>query len=201
MREINETKIHELLQNMDENNQKEIEELGASILKTQGNMDLSVDDYLKMKCLFEKNYYSRECKDFPLWCLVVSGYLIKYQEYGTAMEILEMALLDAQLRYYTDLQNVSVLEIYLTVLFHIAEHYFKERLDFIYAALYYAKLYELLISQSKEIRNKMGNYDQWLDDVFEKIELLMEMAEDNQLIDMRMLTSMLNSIVTYRIEE
>lgn len=76
-----------------------------------------------------------------------------------------------------------------------------ERRDYIYAVLYYAKAYELLIYQSKEIRDKMKNYDQWLDDIFEKIELLMKMAEDNKLIDMRMLTSMLNSIVEYRNEE
>ena len=87
------------------------------------------------------------------------------------------------------------------MLFHIAEHYFKEKNDYIYAVLYYAKAYQLLISQSKETRNKMKNYDQWLNDILEKIEMLMKKADDNQLIDMRMLTSMLNSIMEYRNEE
>lgn len=183
---------------MDENNQEEIEELGFSLLvyqKMRGDIQLPAEDFLKMKKLFVERYYCRNSRDFSEWCLLVSGYLVRYNKYDDAMELLESALDDIQLRYYTDSQNVAVLEIYITVLFYIAEHYFKEKNDYVYAVLYYAKSYELLISQSKEIRDKMKNYDQWLDDIFVKIEMLMKMTEDNKLIDMRMLTGMLNSIV------
>lgn len=204
MMEINQEKLHEFMQNIDENDQDKIEELGFSLLvyqKMRGNIQLPVEDFLKMKELFVKHYYSNSSRELSEWCLLVSGYLVKYNQYDAVMELFETALEDIQLRYYTDQKNVAVLEIYITVLFYIAEHYFKERKDYIYAVLYYAKAYELLISQSKEIRDKMKNYDQLLDDIFEKIELLMKMAEDNKLIDMRMLTSMLNSIVQYCNEE
>ncbi len=204
MLEINEEKLHEFMQNMDENDQDEIEELGFSLLvyqKMRGDIQLPVEDFLKMKELFVKHYYSNNSRELSEWCLLVSGYLVKYNQYDAVMELFETALEDIQLRYYTDQKNVAVLEIYLTVLFYIAEHYLNERSDYIYAVLYYAKAYEVLISQTKEIRDKMKNYDQWLDDIFEKIELLMKMAEDNKLIDMRMVTSMLNAIVQYRNEK
>lgn len=204
MMEINEEKLHEFMYSMDEDDQDSIEKLGFSLLmyqKMKGDIRLPVEDFLKMKELFEKYYYSRKSRDFSEWCLLVSGYLVKYNQYDAVMELLETTLEDIQLRYYTDQKNVAVLEIYITVLFYIAEHYFKERKDYIYAVLYYAKAYELLISQSKEIRDKMKNYDQWLDDIFEKVEMLMKMADDNKLVDMRMLTGMLNSIVQYCNEE
>ena len=204
MMEISEEKLHEFIYNIDEKDQDKIEELGISLWiyhNMRGDIQLPVEDFLKIKELFTEHYCGIKNRDFSEWCLLVSGYLIRYKKYDDVMHLLGIALEDIQLRYYTDQQNVAVLEVYLTVLFYIAEHYFKERQDYIYAVLYYAKAYELLISQRKEIRDKMNNYDQWLDNIFEKIELLMRIAEDNKPIDMWMLISMLKSIVKYRDKE
>ena len=114
MMEINEEKLHEFIYSMDKNNQEQIEELGLGLLmyqKMQGDIQLPVEDFLKMKELFVKHYYSNNSRELSEWCLLVSGYLVKYNRSDAVMELFETAMNDIQLRYYTDQKNVAVLKI------------------------------------------------------------------------------------------
>ena len=87
MTEISEEKLHEFIYSMDEKNQDKIEELGFSLLvyqKMRGDIQLPVEDFLKIKKLLIEYYYNDD-KDLAIWCLLVSGYLCKYNQYDDVM--------------------------------------------------------------------------------------------------------------------
>ncbi|MCR5834940.1 MAG: hypothetical protein K6G88_00355 [Lachnospiraceae bacterium] len=197
---INEEKIQEFVENIDENDYMQVENLGFSLMvyqKMRGNIDLPAETFIKIKDILV-NYYNHNintARDFAEYCLVVTGYLIKYNRYEEVLKLYELALKTSQSNYYKYQDNADIVETYALVLFYLAEHYFKERKENMYAILYYTKAFDVLLNNKSKMIIRKGNakYVSWLSDIEDKIKLITDMEKGDKTADKRILTEVLNA--------
>ena len=197
MREISNQKLHEFLETINKEDQDQIEELFFSLWslhKMQGNIELPLEDFQKMKKLLLEEYW-KENKDTIEWSLLLSGYFTRYHKYDEALQLLDKALEDSQERYHAECNSVSAIEAYATTLFYLAEFYLKEKKNLMLSLAYYTKCYEILITVDKTISEKIIHYTEWLQDISKNIDKLI--CENTSLLEQKIYVCMINGKSNY----
>lgn len=193
---INEENLHSYLEKAD--GDEKIERLFFSLWTLHnmhgGNIELSLEDFKKLKILLLEKYKGRS-RDYVEWCLLVSEYLIKEHEYDDGIQLLSRALDKSQEKYYHESSSVSAITDYALVLFHLGSFYLKNKVNHMLSLFYCSKTYEILSDVSKDTSSKMENYIEWLLDLSKKIDELINREET--LIEQKMVVSVINGKNNY----
>lgn len=188
---INEKSLHIYLENVDGDEQ--IEKLFFLLWSLHkihgGNVELSIEDFKKMKTLLLEKY-KNESRDYVEWCLLLSGHLIKEHEYDDGIQLMSRALEKSQEKYYHESSSVSAITDYALVLFHLGSFYLKNKENHMLSLFYYSKAYEILSDVSKDTSSKMENYIEWMLDLSKKIDELINREET--LLEQKMVVSVIN---------
>lgn len=159
----------------------------------RGNIELSLEDFKKMKISLLEKYKGRS-RDYVDWCLLVSGYLIKEKEYDDGIQLMSRALEKSQERYYRESDSTPAITDYVLALFYLAEFYIKNKKNHMLSLLYYSKALEVLNNVSNDTSSKMSNYVEYTLDVSKKID---ELLKGETLPEQKMVVSVINGRHNY----
>ena len=159
-----------------------------------GSIELPLEDFKQMRILLLEKYKKKN-RDYTEWCLLLSGYLIKENEYDEGIQLMNRALENSQERYYYESSSVSAITDYVLVLFYLGDFYLKNKENHMLSLFYYSKAYEILNRANKETSGKMSNYVEWMLDLSKKIDELIN--EKETLIEQKMVVSVINGKNNY----